>query len=329
MFIKKDLLILLLFYLAVALLPLLLHTRLYFMNLLIVCMIYAVIVASWDLIMGFAGIFTFGQVAFFVIGAYATGIITKHGVSPWLGMLGAAAIAAGIGLLIGLPCLHLKGAYVALVTFAVHMIIEPLFKSDFGRAIGTGGAQGLIRIPPLRLGSYVFTNLKLVPWYYTVFVISLLSLIVIHRILHSRWGLAFVAIRDSADFAGSLGVNEYRYKLLVFGLSAFFTGLIGGFYAHYVSVVSTRILGLDLFLLLMIMLVVGGMGYFPGAVFGAFGATILSDLLRVVGNYRFLIYGAAVMLLILFVPNGIMGVFLRHNRQGLSQAVAILRSKKP
>jgi branched-chain amino acid transport system permease protein len=209
---------------------------------------------------------------------------------------------------VGLPCLRLKGAYVALVTFAVHMILEPFLKSNAGRSIGTGGTQGILSIPTLKLGGYTFSTLEPVPWFYTAMVITFISLFIIYKVIHSSWGLAFIAVRDSENFAKSLGVNDFKYKLMVFGISAFLTGMIGAFYGHYVRMLSTRILGLDLFLILMVMLVVGGMGRFPGAVIGAFIATFLSELLRPLETYRMLIFGALVILLVIFMPRGISGL---------------------
>lgn len=246
--------------------PIFFHGNRYIMDILTICLIWAIVAASWDLIMGFAGIFSFGQIAFFVTGAYGSAILTENlGISPWFGILAGGIIAGTMGVLVCIPCVKLKGAYVALATFAVHMILEPLLKSKIGISIGTGGAQGLLTIPPLKLGGYVFSDMEPVPYFYAGFVLFLVSLLIIYKIIYSTWGLAFVALRDSEVFAKSLGVNEFKYKLLVFGVSAFLTGLAGAFYAHYVQVLSPRILSFDLFLTLMVMLVLGGMARFPGA----------------------------------------------------------------
>ena len=135
---RKDLTILIVIYLIFSALPILFHGDLYIMNILIMCLIWGVVAASWDLIMGFAGIFSFAQVAFFIIGAYGSAILTNAlEISPWLGLPAGGLITAIIGVLVGLPCLRLKGAYIALVTFAVHMILVPFLKSDAGKAIGT------------------------------------------------------------------------------------------------------------------------------------------------------------------------------------------------
>ena len=294
-----------------ALLPVFVGDNRVIMHLLVLALIWAMVVAAWDLMMGFAGIFTFGQVAFLVVGAYSSAILSMHhGLSPWLSMPIAAGITALVGVLIALPCLRLKGAYVALATFALHMILDPLIKSDIGRALGTGGSQGLIGIPPLSIGDYSFTTIDRVPWFYVALVLAFCALLAIYRVIHSRWGLAFMAVRDSTPFARALGVDDFRYRILVFAISAFITGFAGAFYAHYVGVLSTRILGLELFLMLMVMLVIGGLGRFPGAVFGAFITIFLNYWLQPMEIWRPVVFGAIVVIMVIYMPRGIVGLLM-------------------
>ena len=312
--IRSDLFVLLAMFAALSLLPLFLHNNTPMMHLLIMCLIYGVIAGSWDLMMGFAGVFSFGQIAFYVIGAYASAIITNQfEISPWLGILAGGGITAGFGVLLGLPCLRLKGAYVALLTFALHLLLTPLLKSNLGKAIGTGGPRGIISIPKLSLGDYTFSSLEMIPPFYTVLAISFASFFVMYKIIYSKWGLAFGAIRDSETLANSLGIDIFKYKLIVFGVSAFLTGMIGAFYAHYTGIVSPRLLGLDMFLLVIVMQVIGGQGIFPGALIGAFVVTFASEYLRVVGVYRLVIFGAMVVALCAVMPKGIMGIIFPKN----------------
>jgi len=294
-------------FLALLLLPIFFHDNPYILHLVIGALIWSVVAASWDLLMAYAGVFSYGALAFFAVGAYTSGMLAVYlGVSPWLGMLAGGIAAALTGIAVGLTCLKLRGIYVALVTFALHLILAPLIM--LGREWGTGGSNGLSSIPPLSLGGYTFTALEKVPWYFVALAIASLSLFVIYKIIHSPFGLAFISLRDAEPFAKSLGVNEYKYKLIVFGISAFLTGVIGAFYAHYVSSVSPRILGLDLFLVVMVMLVIGGMGRFPGVVMGAFIVTFINELLRPTELFRLVIFGAVVVLSVLFLPQGFMGV---------------------
>jgi len=299
------------------LLPSYFHGNQYIMHILIMCLVYSVVAVGWDFMLGYAGIFTFGQFGFFAVGAYASGMLTLYAGMPVpLGILIGGLITAGVGVLIGLPCLRLKGAYIALVTFAFHLILVPLINSDLGRAMGTGGTMGLLSIPTLAVGSYSFSVADKIPWYYTLIGVAFLSFFIIYRITHSSIGLAFVSLRDSEPLAKSAGVDDFKHKLMVFAISAFLTGVIGAFYAHYVGIVSTRILGLDIFLLVMVMMVIGGMGKFPGAAIGAFIITFLNEALRPLEEYRLLILGAIVVAVIIFVPEGLMGALFPTGRVG-------------
>ena len=306
----KELGLFLVMVVIIALLPLGLSGNAVVMQLLILCMIYAVIAAAWDLVMGVAGLFTFGQIAFLAIGAYGSAIVSMRlGLSPWLAMPIAACITAVVGVLVGLLCLRLKGDYVALLTFAIQLLLGPFIISDLGAKLGTGGTKGLVNIPPLSMGSYRFKPLQLTPWFYVALGLFVLCMYVMYRAIHSNWGRAFVALRDSPRFAKSLGVNEFKYKLLVFALSALITGLAGAFYVHYTGVLSVRLLnGLDLFLMLLIMQVVGGMGRFPGAAVGAFIITFVNEWLRFAESYRPMVFGGAIILLVVFFPQGILGL---------------------
>lgn len=274
------------------------------------CFIWGTVAVAWDLTIGFAGLFTFSMIAFFTIGAYTTGILTlHHGVAPWLGMFIGGSVAGIVGVLIGILCLKLKGAYIALVTFAIHLILRPLIESQFGRFIGTGGHQGLLRIPPLGIGSYVFSPTDFIPWYYTALAIAFVSLLIIYKSVNSMYGIAFTALRDAEEFAECLGVNKYTNRLTIFALSAFLTGFIGAFYGHFIGNISARILGLETFLIVMVILFVGGVGKFPGAMIGAYIVIFLDVFLRPLHVYRLVIFGAIVILIIIFLPQGFMGIF--------------------
>ena len=311
---------LLIVYGSFSILPAFLHSNQSIMHILIMIMIWAIVASHWGFIIGHAGIFTFGNVAIYIIGAYASAILTiQLGISPWLGILAGGIIAAGVGLGISLSCFRLKEAYVALLTFALHLVLKPFLQTDVGRAIGTGGTEGLLSIPPLSVGGYTFSSLEPIPWFYVALGVSLASLFAIYKIIHSPWGLAFTAIRDSETLAESAGVDVYRYKAMVFGITSFFTGSAGALCAHYTGVLSPRMLGLDLFLLLMVMLVIGGMRAFPGPLLGTIIVAFADMGLRGVGVYRFVIFGAVVVALVVIAPRGIMGVLFPTGRMGLAE----------
>jgi len=301
------------------LLPVFVRFDSHLLHIFIMSFIWAVVACNWDLIMGYTGIFSFGQIAFFTFGAYTSGILTRPpeaaaaagasipifflGISPWLGILAGGCVAAVAGFIIGLPCLRLKGIYVALVTFALHEALITLIKA--GRAIGTGGATNITGIPPLSIGDYVFSAVDRLQWYYVALALGFLVFFIVYRIIHSSTGSAFIALHDAEAFAKSLGIDAYKYSLMVFTVSAFFTGIAGGFYAHYMRVLSPRLLGLDNFVLVLIMVIVGGLGKFPGSVAAAFIFTYLNEFLRPLDVYRTIILGALVIGMIILVPGGV------------------------
>ncbi|HSL60859.1 MAG TPA: branched-chain amino acid ABC transporter permease [Desulfotignum sp.] len=293
----------------VAVLPLFFGGTDFIMHILIMCLIWSVVASCWDLIMGFAGIFSFGQVAFFVIGSYTSAIVSAgFGIPPIFAVFIAGGFTALVGILVGLPCLKLKGAYIALVTFAVHMILEPVLKGDIGQAIGTGGTRGLLSIEPMTLFGYTFTTASPIPYFYLFFLVAVVCSVIILLVIRSHWGTAFLALKDSQEFAACLGVSAFKYKLMVFALTSFLTGMMGGFYAHYVGMLSTRMLGIDLFVTLMVILVIGGVGKFPGAIIGAFITIAINELLSPLGPYRPITMGAMVVILVLVLPDGIVGL---------------------
>ncbi len=284
----------------------------FIMHILIMCLIWAVVASCWDLIMGFAGIFSFGQVAFFVIGAYTSAIFSvQWNVPSVFAILLAGAFTAGMGVIVGLPCLKLAGPYVALVTFGVHMTLMPVLRGQIGIALGSGGSQGILTIPPVNILGYTFSSANQIPTFYFTLFLSVVCTVIILAVIKSYWGTAFLALKDSEDFAMSLGVSAFKYKLMVFALTSFLTGVMGAFYGHYIGMLSTRMLELDLFCTLMVMLVVGGIGRFPGAILGAFITVTANELLAPLGAYRAVTLGAMVVLLVLLLPNGVMGLWLK------------------
>jgi branched-chain amino acid transport system permease protein len=319
-------------------LPIFLGNNPYIMYILILCLIWAVVAAAWDLIMGYGGVFSFGQVAFFAIGAYTTALLTKTGpktldigISPWLGLLLGGVVAAVVGILIALPCLRLRGIYPALVTFALHETLIPLIL--LGEPIGTGGVGSCVNIPPFQLGGYTFTPLDRVPSYYVALAISAVLIFVIYKVIHSSFGRAFVALRDDEPFAKSLGIDEHKHRVILFGISAFITGIAGAFYAHYCGLISHQILGLDIFILLLVMVIIGGLGRFPGAVIAAFIFTFANEFLRPLEAFRPVILGGIIIAAIIFTPQGLGGIpdivrpFIRRTfrRSSVGKSNSVLR----
>ena len=297
-----------------AILPIFVGDVKFMMNILIMCLIWAVVAACWDVMMGFAGIFSFGQVAFFVMGAYCSAIMALNfHIPPALSILIGGLFTAGMGVLVGLPCLKLAGPYVALVTFGVHMASQAVIRGEIGIALGTRGSWGLLNIPPFSLFGYAFTSDHMVPTFYLILLVSLACALIIMFMIKSYWGVAFLALKDSQDFSMSLGISAFKYKLMVFALTSFLTGIIGAFYGHFYGVLSFRMLDLDLFSILMVMMLVGGLGHYPGSILGAFLVVAGSELMAPLGAYRAVTMGALVVILVLALPDGVMGLFLKRS----------------
>lgn len=286
----------------------------YVQHVLILCFLWCMVAAAWDLTLGYAGIFNYAQIALFAFGAYATGMLTlRLGLPPVAAVGLAAALTGLLGLLIALPCLRLQGEYVALFTFSIHLAMPPLIQ--LAKPLGTGGTMGLLGIPPLQAFGVTFGPMNKLGWYFLALGAAAAAVYVVYFIvLRSRPGRAFVALRDAPEFARSLGVHAFKYKLVAFTLSALLTGFAGALYAHYTSVITPKILGNEFILLIIVMMAIGGIGRFPGAVLGAFVITILNELLRDAGTYRLLILGVLVVLTLILLPNGLVSLWERLRR---------------
>ena len=271
----------------------------YIMHILILFFIWASVASNWNLLMGVAGVTSLGNIGFMAVGGYASGILAKHlGWSPWgCIILGGLFAMVVVTLLVGLPALRLSGIYIALLSLIFADSLPTILTQT--RAI-TGGAMGLHDIPPF------FEGITRVQAYYIVFAFFILMHALIWWIIRSSTGLAFVALRDSKEFATSLGVSEYREKIKVFAMVSFLTGVSGGFYVHYLGDISPTTLAIEPFLLTIAMMEVGGIGTFMGPILGAAVIVFGNEFLRLAGTLRLALLGGLICAIILFFPGGIM-----------------------
>jgi branched-chain amino acid transport system permease protein len=277
----------------------------YMLHIAILILIWSVVVVCWDLVMGYAGILSYGQLAFFAIGGYTSGLMsTRLGLDPLAGMLAGGILAGIVGGAVAVVALRLDPVFMALVTFALHLSLSPILVA--GRAFGTGGTQGILGIPPITLAGYTFGTVDKLPWFLGAFALAAITILVVFRVIHSPLGFAFKALRDGPVQARSIGINAFHYKAVVFMLAAALTGVAGGYYAHYSGSISPRILSLDTFLLVFGMLIVGGRGRLTGALFGVVIVTVLNEALRSSGEIRPLALGLLVVAIVMFVPKGVM-----------------------
>jgi branched-chain amino acid transport system permease protein len=274
-------------------------------------MMYAVLTASWNLICGYTGIFTFGHQAFFGIGAYASALLAMRvGLSPWLGLLVGGGIASLLGFFIGLPCLRLRAApYIAIMTLAFSEIVRISCMNLVGLTRGELGLWGIPNFPNVVLpaiGIVSFGGGSRIPSYYLMLTIFAITMGAVYFLVRSPAGLALRSLRDSQEAAESLGVHVTYYKLLAFVTSAFFAGIIGSFYAHYILILTpTSVFSVGTMVEIMAMALIGGLGTFLGPVMAAFGLTMGLEYLRFLGDYRFIAYGIILVVVVLFLPEGL------------------------
>jgi branched-chain amino acid transport system permease protein len=273
--------------------------RSYILHLFVLFFVWGVVAANWNLLTGYAGITSLGNVGFLAIGGYVSGILAKNlGISPWIAIpIGGIASMVLVTVFLGLPALRLKGIYIALLTLIFADSLPSILTQT--RDV-TGGAMGLHDIPPF------FNGMEKIHAYYICFAFFLAAQYIIYRTIHSSTGLAFVALRDSEHFATSLGVNRFRERLKVFALSSLLTGMAGGFYVHSLGDISPTTLAIEPFLLAITMMELGGMGTFFGPILGSAIIVFGSEFLRLAGTLRLSLLGALICVIVLFFPGGFM-----------------------
>jgi ABC-type branched-subunit amino acid transport system permease subunit len=273
---------------------------------LAVMFIYMAVNIAWNLILGVAGTFSFGQLAFFVAGAYTSAILNVHeGISPFLDTVAAAVAGALSSLLIGLAVLRLRGVYVALVTLSFHQLLSSLVATDYSGL--TGGPNGLTPIEPYVAESDLMAQ-SLVG-YWAGLGGMLVTFIGFLLLIRSPIGLALVSARDAEQIAGARGVKATRYRMIAFVFSGLIAGVMGGVYAHYVGVVSPAMFSFGILMMLLSMIIVGGWGTVWGPVIGTASVTLISRWIQgSFPEYQPLILASIVVLAILFFRGGLASV---------------------
>jgi branched-chain amino acid transport system permease protein len=261
-----------------------------------------------NLLMGYAGQVSIGQAAFLAIGGYTSALLmTKLGLSFWLAFPLAGMLTSLTGLILFIPALRLGTIYLAIATLGFGAAVQQLIPLPYWSAI-LGGHQG-IRVPRPQIGSFVFdTDLEL---YYLTLVIVVVLLVLSWNVARSYIGRAFIALRDKPAAAEALGINPTRYKAYAFLVSAFLTGIAGALQAHLVGHISPGEFGLGKSIEIFAMVILGGIGSLPGSVLGAVFLTFLPHWLSEARLLYTFLYGAALVLVIIFMPYGVWGFFLR------------------
>jgi branched-chain amino acid transport system permease protein len=287
--------------LALAVVAPFLSGNLFLLNLLSLMLIFIIFASAWNLLV-YSGQGSLGHAAFFGIGAYASTLIAvKSGISPYITIFLGAAVAAGIGILIGLTCVRLKEWFLAMVTFGFAIIVQTITVSLLAPI--TGGWDG---IASPRLLSPGIPGYQLIE-YYSILMITIASIVLIWYILKSRIGLAFSAIRENELEARAAGVDPVRYRLLAFALSAYLAGVAGALQIHHIGYITPEIFGTDLSFWPVTYVIFGGVGTLAGPVIGTIVLTIIWEGLKMAGFTfsRYIIVGILLILVIIFLPKGL------------------------
>jgi branched-chain amino acid transport system permease protein len=280
--------------------PLLAYAHLlnsYWMHVAIIAMFYGILASSWSLLAGYAGLFSLGHMAFASLGGYTSALLVQwYGIPIPLGMAAGVALCCAVGGLIGWVCLRMSGPYLAIFTLAFSEIVRITFSTEDQVTAGMAG----LHTEPL------FHTVSRLPYFFTAFGLLAFSLAVMGMIVHSRWGLFFRAIREDEQAAAASGVGVARFRILAFAIANGFAGLAGGFYAHYIGILTPSLGSLDLMAVVVVMTIIGGMERIPTAVGGAFGVEVLQELLRAYGQWRLVIFGIILLLTMRFARNGLL-----------------------
>jgi branched-chain amino acid transport system permease protein len=263
--------------------------------------IYVCLALGLNIVVGMAGLLVLGYAAFYAVGAYTYALLNVHyHLSFWLCLPIGGALAALFGLLLGLPTLRLRGDYLAIVTLGFGEITRITLNNWDSL---TRGPNGILNIAPPSLGRFTFSHP--LHYYYLHLAMVALAAFVLHRLSGSRLGRAWVAMREDETAAESMGIPTLRMKLLAFSLSAFWGGVAGVLFAGKQLFVSPESFNFLESVMVLCMVVLGGMGSVPGVIAGALLLTVLPEALRGVADYRLIVFGAAMVALMQYHPQGL------------------------
>ena len=281
-------------------------------HVMIMIFLYALMAQSWNIMAGYCGQISLGHAMFFGIGAYGSAFpFITYGLSPWLGLVIGVAIAMALALVIGIPTLRLRGHYFAIATLVIGESVQTIFQRWDWVGAATGVDLPIVRENPWL--DFQFNESK-IPYYFIALGFLTLVCVAVWFLERSKAGFYFRAIREDSEAASSLGINIALYKSLAFMLSAGFMSIAGTFYAQYVLVVDPEaVFPLTLSILVLLMAVMGGVGTLGGPIIGAAVLIPLSELTRVYlggtgGAVDLVIYGALIVLVCVFKPEGLIGI---------------------
>ncbi len=269
-------------------------------------LVFVIATMGLNLTVGYAGQKSLGQAAFFGIGAYTVAILLKAGISWWLGLPAAALLCFVVGLGLGFPALRVQTIYLAFATLGFNTAAWLIMRNEEWLTGGTFGINNIVR--PGLFGYSLEGNLA---YYYLVLAFAVVLGVLLLGLLRSPWGKAFTALRDNPIRAESLGVDIRNYTLLSFAIGAAYAGVAGGLFASLVQFIEPAPFAVGASIMMYLMVVVGGPGYFLGPVLGAAVGVVVPEWLRDVpgvADWYLPLFGAAVVLLMIWLPEGLLSL---------------------
>jgi branched-chain amino acid transport system permease protein len=271
--------------------------------------IFLLMALGLNIVVGYAGLLDLGYVAFFAVGAYTGAVLTSPG-SPslnpeftfWASIPFIMMAAALAGIIVGTPVLRMRGDYLAIVTLGFGEIARILFLSDALKPY-FGGAQGIIRVPNIPFGPYEFVTSQ--EFFYLIYGLAIILIYVSWALQHSRVGRAWMAMREDETVAEVMGVNIVQAKLQAFIIGAMLASLGGALFAHKIGSIFPHSFNIVVSITVLMVIIVGGMGSIPGVVLGALVLVGMPELLREFSEFKFLIYGALLIFMMLNKPEGL------------------------
>lgn len=284
----------------------------YVMHTGVLSAIYILLAMGLNLLTGYTGQLSLAHASFFGVGAYTSAILTvTHGWGFWPAIFAAATLAGICGIFLGFPALKLKGPYLVMSTIGFVHITHELFLNWVGVTRGPMGITGIDFPPGFTLGSTAVDFSIPHHYFYLVLFWIVLIFTFSYSLINSKMGRALKAIRENDIAAECLGINLKSYKLIAFSVGAIFAGVAGSLYVHYIGYVSPDSFTLAESINILVMVILGGMGTLLGPVVGAVGVTFLLENMRFLAEYRLIIYGVILMLIMFVAPGGLMGYVMK------------------
>ncbi|MFZ5945625.1 MAG: branched-chain amino acid ABC transporter permease [Bacillota bacterium] len=271
----------------------------YILHLLVVSLMFGTLAMGFDLSAGFIGVANWGYAGLMGLGAYTSALLlTKLGISPWIGIIAGALMAAMVGMIIGMLTLRMDGLFAAILAWFVGLVLMATTTSlqEFTR-----GALGLNV-------DLFFETAWSKPYFYVIFVISILCFMILRLVTKSNLGLAFKALGQDPEAARASGVNPLKYKVINFTISSAIAGLIGGFYAHFTGILTPDVMHTSKTLEILVIAYIGGRGSIWGPLFAAFIILPVFSYLNSLMEWKLVIYGLLLILVMIYFPGGIAGL---------------------